>query len=136
MRFPVRAAAQLAPRFRPLRTRHTRSIRAATAPCGGRGKCDPQCMDAKPGAHVRAVRSASKRACVACAAQHIYGGIPAGVVIEERVVRRASDGTYLAIEGLCEADAADIAPAASSRSALLAAGLALAALAGVALLRR
>jgi len=67
---------------------------------------------------------------------HIYGGIPAGVVIEERVVRRASDGTYLAIEGLCEADAADIAPAASSRSALLAAGLALAALAGVALLRR
>ena len=34
---------------------------------------------------------------------HIYGGIPPtdGVVFEERVVHRADDGTYTAIEGLC-----------------------------------
>jgi len=34
---------------------------------------------------------------------HIYGGIPAagGVVVEERAVARAEDGTYLSIEGLC-----------------------------------
>lgn len=33
---------------------------------------------------------------------HIYGGIPSsGVVFEERVVKRADDGTYLSIDGLC-----------------------------------
>jgi len=34
---------------------------------------------------------------------HIYGGIPAdgSVVLQESVVRRAEDGTYLSIDGLC-----------------------------------
>ena len=34
--------------------------------------------------------------------QHIYGGIPPRIVIEERAVRRAADGTYLSIAGLDE----------------------------------
>jgi len=33
---------------------------------------------------------------------HIYGGIPPGIVIEERLVRRAPDGTYLSIDGLVD----------------------------------
>tara|TARA_B110001452_G_C15182798_1_gene410835 strand:- start:154 stop:951 length:798 start_codon:yes stop_codon:yes gene_type:complete len=33
---------------------------------------------------------------------HIYGGIPpTGVVFEERVIKRAADGTFEGIEGLC-----------------------------------
>ena len=34
--------------------------------------------------------------------QHIYGGIPptGGVVCEERLVRRAPDGTFVSIDGL------------------------------------
>ena len=34
--------------------------------------------------------------------QHLYGGIPPSIVIEERAVRRAADGTYLSIAGLVE----------------------------------
>merc|ERR1719149_168306 len=34
--------------------------------------------------------------------QHLYGGIPPHIVIEERAVRRAADGTYLSIAGLVE----------------------------------
>jgi len=33
---------------------------------------------------------------------HLYGGIPPHIVIEERAVRRAADGTYLSIAGLVE----------------------------------
>ena len=39
---------------------------------------------------------------------HIYGGIPPAIVLEERIVRRSADGTYLSIDGL-----ADGPPAAS-----------------------
>lgn len=35
---------------------------------------------------------------------HIYGGIPPSIVIEERAVQRAKDGTYLSIDGLAELD--------------------------------
>ena len=43
---------------------------------------------------------------------HIYGGIPAkGVVVETYVVRRAPDGTYLSIDGLCDGPEAPAAVA-------------------------
>ena len=34
--------------------------------------------------------------------QHIYGGIPPSIVIEERAVSRAADGSYLSIAGLVD----------------------------------
>lgn len=41
---------------------------------------------------------------------HIYGGIPpAGVVVQEYVVRRGAGGEYLSIDGLCEAAPAEAA---------------------------
>ena len=41
---------------------------------------------------------------------HIYGGIPPRIVIEERLVRRAADGTYLSIDGLVDGPAAEDSP--------------------------
>ena len=42
---------------------------------------------------------------------HLYGGIPpAGVVVAEYPVRRSPSGAYVAIDGLCEADARADAP--------------------------
>lgn len=60
---------------------------------------------------------------------HIYGGIPpTGVVFEERPVRRAADGTFLAIDGLVDAPSST-----GTASTSGAAGLAIKAAVGLAI---
>jgi len=50
---------------------------------------------------------------------HIYGGITPSMVLEERTVRRAADGTYLAIDGLVDGPTAAEHDATKRTSALL-----------------
>lgn len=71
-------------------------------------------------------------------AQHIYGGISPAMVLEERVVRRAADGTYLSIDGLVEGPPSDGGAAATPSSTMLAvtATVAVAAAAALAFMRR
>ena len=46
----------------------------------------------------------------------MYGGIPpSGVVVQEYVVRRGIDGSYLSIDGLADGPAASDSPSAGAR---------------------